>query len=330
MKFLVIGLGSMGKRRVRCLQALGYQNIIGFDPRKDRCQEAQQTYGISTRSTLETAPPDAYDAWVISTPPDRHNEYLSKAVDAGVPAFVEASAILKGLAEIKIRAAENDVLIAPSCTVRFHPLVKDIKQLVKGGTYGRVTNFSYHFGQYLPDWHPWEKVTDFYASKKATGACRELVPFELTWLTDIVGLPEQIIGLSGQTMDVGADIEDTYAIALKFPKSFGTLVVDIVSRYALRHLLLNLEYGQILWRWDKPYVKVYDARQNRWITYEQQVARAHRGYNENISEQMYIEEIETFIQAVDGKRPFPNTLDDDIKMLEILYQIIDSQKEKHL
>ena len=36
MKFLVIGLGSMGKRRVRCLQALHYTDIVGFDPREDR------------------------------------------------------------------------------------------------------------------------------------------------------------------------------------------------------------------------------------------------------------------------------------------------------
>ena len=48
-KFLVIGLGSMGKRRVRCLMALGVEseNIIGIDNREDRCVEAREKYGIS-------------------------------------------------------------------------------------------------------------------------------------------------------------------------------------------------------------------------------------------------------------------------------------------
>ena len=32
--FLVIGLGSMGKRRIRNLKSLGYNNIIGFDNNK--------------------------------------------------------------------------------------------------------------------------------------------------------------------------------------------------------------------------------------------------------------------------------------------------------
>ena len=42
MKYLVIGLGSMGKRRVRNLLALGIINVAGFDIRKDRRQETKK------------------------------------------------------------------------------------------------------------------------------------------------------------------------------------------------------------------------------------------------------------------------------------------------
>ena len=46
MKFLIIGLGSMGKRRVRNLQALGFADIAGFDTRDDRCAEVKVKYKI--------------------------------------------------------------------------------------------------------------------------------------------------------------------------------------------------------------------------------------------------------------------------------------------
>ena len=59
------------------------------------------------------------------------------------------------------------------------------------------------------DWHPWENVTDFYVSNQETNACREMVPFELTWIVDIFGYPEEIIGCYGKTMNVGADINMT-------------------------------------------------------------------------------------------------------------------------
>ena len=40
LKILVVGLGSMGKRRIRNLQHLNQNDVIGFDPRDDRCKES--------------------------------------------------------------------------------------------------------------------------------------------------------------------------------------------------------------------------------------------------------------------------------------------------
>ena len=44
MKFLIIGLGSMGKRRVRCLKSLGHENIVGFDVKESRRKETEKQY----------------------------------------------------------------------------------------------------------------------------------------------------------------------------------------------------------------------------------------------------------------------------------------------
>ena len=44
----IIGLGSMGKRRLRNLQALGENKLIGFDLREDRRKEAADNYNIKT------------------------------------------------------------------------------------------------------------------------------------------------------------------------------------------------------------------------------------------------------------------------------------------
>ena len=49
MKFLIIGLGSIGKRHIRNLISLKInpKNITGFDPRKDRVKEVK-AYGIQS------------------------------------------------------------------------------------------------------------------------------------------------------------------------------------------------------------------------------------------------------------------------------------------
>lgn len=319
MNFLQVGLGSMGKRRIRCLKTLGHQNVIGLEFREDRRKEAEDLYKIQTVALLGDVKWKKIDAMIISTPPDMHLDYMKVAVREGIPCFVEASAVLAGLSELNQEARKKKVLIAPSCTLRFSDPIKDIQKIVKSHMYGKFTNFTFHCGQYLPDWHPWEKVTDFYVSKKETGACREIVPFELTWLVDILGFPKKVVCLYGRTMDVGAPIDDTYVVGLKFSHGYGSMIVDVVSRYATRSLILNMERGQIVWRWDDRFLRVYEAERKRWITYGQKEVDAQPGYNKNIGEAMYVEELKTFIDHVSGVGRFPNTLAEDIKVLEILH-----------
>lgn len=320
MKYLVIGLGSMGKRRIRCLQALGYRDIYGYDLREDRLVEAETTYKIKAIRDLKEINLKEVDAFIVSTPPDCHNPYLKLAIDNGKPAFVEASVLSNHVSEI-IAYNNGKSFIAPSCTLRFHPVIKDIKSIVLSGKYGKITNFTYHSGQFLPDWHPWEKVQDFYVSKRETGGGREIVPFELTWLVDTIGWPVDVKGLFGSTLDVGAKVDDTYAFLLDYKTYFGSVIVDVAARYATRNFILNLERAQLLWNWEEGVLKLYEADSKRWITFHQPQGEAAAGYNKNIIEDMYIEEVDAFISGIKSPNRYPNNLDEDLKVLGILNSI---------
>ena len=80
MKFLIVGLGSMGKRRIRNLQHLEAGEIVGYDLRSDRCEEAEARYGVRTFTDFEGAMALDPDVLVISTPPDLHMQYARVAV----------------------------------------------------------------------------------------------------------------------------------------------------------------------------------------------------------------------------------------------------------
>jgi len=74
MKFLIIGLGSMGKRRIRCLKALNIpeENIYGFDIREDRREEARKKYRVQIKDVIDDTMWNNIDAVIISVPPDKH------------------------------------------------------------------------------------------------------------------------------------------------------------------------------------------------------------------------------------------------------------------
>ena len=332
MKFLVIGLGSMGKRRIRCLKALGVgaNDIAGFDPREDRRAETAAAHGVGVHDDFDAAlAGHAPDAFIISTPPDRHHAYMRRAAELGKPFFVEASVVADGLEEIAALCQGAGIVAAPSSTLFFHPGVRLIFAMVGDGRLGKISNVLYHSGQYLPDWHAYEPVSDYYVSNPPTGGAREIVPFEFTWIARLLGFPRRVCGLFGKTIDIpGAErIDDAYNGLFDYGDFMMSLAVDVVSRHATRRLLVNGDRGQLRWDWDENAVRVYDAASGAWRRFDYASGAAQPGYNANIGETMYIDELGAFVKAVQGGESFPNTLDDDHKVLKILHAVETSSRE---
>ena len=90
MVFLVIGLGSMGKRRIRLLEQ--YINnkkyshrdwkIIGVDDNEDRRKEAEKLYRIETYPESEEAfRKNNIHCAIISSPPLSHSSIIAKCLE---------------------------------------------------------------------------------------------------------------------------------------------------------------------------------------------------------------------------------------------------------
>lgn len=319
MKVAIIGLGSMGKRRIRCLHALGITDLVGFDVRADRRAEAERLYQIPTVTTLDGASLDGVRAAIISVPPDIHATYMHKCSRAGVHYFIEASVLDDSFDRLLEEASSRALVAAPSQTMRFHPAVRHITRMVQGGELGEICHFIYHFGQYLPDWHTYEHVRDFYVSNPITGAAREIVPFELTWLVRCFGWPTAVSARVAKTRRIeGAEeIDDTYALTLEFPHP-GILVVDVVSRAATRQLTIAGTDKHLRWDWNSQQIQVFDPLAGTWSTVNYDAGLAAPGYNANIGEMMYIDETRAFIDACRGGASFPATLSEDARVLRIL------------
>jgi predicted dehydrogenase len=179
-----------------------------------------------------------------------------------------------------IRSCRNkNTISAPSCTMRFHPSIKNIRDIVKGGSIGKPQAFTYHSGQYLPDWHPWESYKDFYVSRRETGAAREIVPFELVWLTWIFGDIEKVTCMKDKISDLEADIDDVYQVIMKFDSNvLGHIMVDVISRSADRSLKIFCEKGVIFWEWGKK-IRVYDATTKKWSEIAEKKGTTVKGYD---------------------------------------------------
>jgi len=329
MKILIVGLGSMGKRRIRCLKALGISDIYGFDLRKDRTEEVSKLYGVGVFNDFNEAfDKIGPDALIISVPPQYHIIYIKTAIEKGIHFFVEASVVDDGMKAAIDKINKMKIVAAPSATMMFHPAIKLINKIVKDGELGQISNILLHVGQYLPDWHAYEKVSDYYVSNPATGGGREIVPFELTWFTMVFGYPKRVSGNYRKTIEiVGAEkIEDTYNCLLDYGDHLSVVTVDVVSRFATRRLVINGSEKQLYWAWEENCIKIYDPKKGAWENRDYQMISAQQGYNSNIGENMYIEEIADFLSAIKGEKKYINTMEGDYDVLQLLYKVEEADK----
>jgi predicted dehydrogenase len=95
----------------------------------------------------------------------------------------------------------------------------------------------------------------------------------------------------------------------------------VVSRNATRRLLINGDKAQLNWSWDDAAIRIFDGETAQWTEVGYQMEEAAPGYNKNIGENMYIDEIRAFLDAVAGKSTFPNTLERDHRVLKLLYAL---------
>lgn len=320
---LVIGLGSMGKRRIRCLRQLGKYKIFGVDLRLDRREEVEKLFNIKTFDSIYNFPHESsLDFAIIALPPDQHIEALHWCTKFGINSFVEASVILEGLEDITSNV-DAIKLIKPSCTLLFHPAIQILKEILKNGKLGKISNIILHSGQYLPYWHKYESVADFYVSKRSTGGARELVPFELTWVTHLFGMPMRVGANYRKTINIdGAEkIDDTYNILLDFDDYLASITIDVVSKKPSRRILINGSKAQFQWDWENNFVEIMqnDKDKPKRIYYDQE--RTNQTYYQNISELMYLNELKTFIDSLNGHSYYPNTLIQDVAVLKLLQKI---------
>ena len=332
MKFIVIGLGSMGKRRVRNLMANGEKDIFGYDLRSDRCVEAREKYSICASDSLAPAMLERSDAIIISTPPDRHLEYMQMAVETGTHFFCESGVFNEGLEEIMKQASQKGIIAAPSQTLRFFDPYKYMKTCVDAGTIGKVLSFNLHYGHYLGDWHPWEDYRKFYVSQRLTGAGREMVAFEMCALHWILGDVETVTALKGKISDLECDIDDTFHIALKFKSGvLGNLHVDVVSKPPVSTFTLHGSDGSLFGDWIKNKVELYNSRDNQWQTYD--FSKRPGEEETGMAEYGYVEEISRFIQAVKGEQKYGYTYHDEIKAINVMLaveQSAETQRHVHI
>ena len=323
MNILVIGLGSMGRRRIRLLQQIDKEmRVLGVDTNQERRKQAADEFEIQTYPTIdEAACNENCFAAFIATSPLSHNNIIKNCLKRRMNVFTEINLDDEGYDENIAFAEKANRTLFLSSTFMYRKEIEYIRKRVNDVK--EIISYSYHVGQYLPDWHPWENYKDFFVGKKESNGCRELMAIEFPWIVDTFGEVVEISVFSGKASSLEIDCPDTYHILLKHTNgNMGSVQVDVVSRKAVRNLEVISEHLHIRWNGKPETLFEYDinTHETKKIYLYERINRLN-GYDENIIEDAYMSEILNFFSVIEGKETPKHTFAENKSIIELINRI---------
>lgn len=301
MKIVVIGLGSMGKRRIRILKALYPAcTIIGIDSSEERMEEAKRLYGISSFSSIDEAEQEEADCAFVCTSPLSHHMIILKCLSNNWNVFTEINLVADGYDDMMALAREQNKVLFLSSTPIYRAEMMKINEIVKQN--GKPFQYLYHVGQYLPDWHPWESYKNFFVGDKRTGGCREIFGIELPWMVRTFGKVEKVTVLSKKLTSLDIPYQDSYLVQMVHESGAqGVFAVDVTCRQAVRKLEIYNEDLYLEWNGRPETLKMKNLETGLMDAICEDRYQNEKGYSEFVNEYAYLNELQEFFQVLEGK-----------------------------
>ncbi len=321
MNIVVIGLGSMGRRRIRLMKGMKLElNIVGVDSNIERCENVKTDFNIECCASLETAEMIMkFDCAFICTSPLAHADLINLCLSHGYHVFTEINLVADKYKQNVELANERGLTLFLSSTPLYKSEIQFIDKRLKEN--GKSCIYQYHVGQYLPDWHPWDNLKDFFVSNKTTNGCRELLAIELPWVQKVFGRIKKVTVIKKHMLSLGLEFPDTYVMQLEHESgNIGSFLVDIVSRQAVRQLEVINENIYIKWNGTPDSLYEKDIGTGLLVQVQKDKYDHEQGYAEFINEYAYFKEIEEFFEVIKGKMSIYD-FEMDMETLKIIDEI---------
>ena len=325
MKILIVGLGSIGKRHLRNILAIENTKKLEIIIYSKQTKSYLSNHkNIKIFDTLDKCLLEKPDVGFITNETIHHIPIAIKLAKVGLDLFIEKplSNKISNVKTFSKIVKTKKLITLVGCNLRFHRCINEIKNLIDQKVIGDIISVKVECGTYLPDWHPNENYSKSYASRDDLGGGVVLTCIhELDYLFWFFGETQEVFSMTGKYSNLKITASDLSAIILKFKNNIIAEVhLDYFQKPEARSCKLIGTKGTITWDSLSNEVKIYDFKKSKWKS-----KLKIKKYDKN---EMYVKELEHFIQCVNKKKKTINDISQGEYVLKIALGIIKSSKLK--
>jgi predicted dehydrogenase len=318
---LVIGSGSVGRRHARNFHHLGCV-VSCMDLRRDRldqvASEVPIKYGFSNlEECMEKA--TVFTGVAVCSPPKFHVAQTMRALDVGLPVFLEKPVSPDALScrLLAQRLADGGKVLL-GYTYRWWKPIRRLKSLIEAGVIGPLRHARIVMSAHLADWHPWERYQDFFMSSRDLGGGALL---DESHFIDLMlwffGLPERLFARVEKISDLEITSDDLVDVSMSYPMGFrATIHLDLFGRPHEKSIVIVGESGTLQCLFAPDEVRIGKTPEPNWEIEPFQVER----------NDMFLEADREFLDlASDRGQGLTCTVADGLKVLEVIEACRQSQ-----
>ena len=298
-KYLIVSIGSIGRRHLRNLRTLrpkaqiGTLRLTAIGAGEGLPEGADIQFG-SIDEALAFAPAAA----IIASPASSHLAVALPLVRAGIPLLIEKplATTCMGVGELLDAAAGIPVMVAYN--LRFLPSLAETRRLVQSGSIGQILGVRAEVGQYLPDWRSAARYQESVSARQVLGGGALLeLSHEIDYVCWILGAPSRVAASGGRYSALEIDVEDMVSLTLEYdqPRILANIHLDFLQRAASRSCKFIGSEGTLVWDGMAETIALYRADTREWTRTE---LRAVPDKNA-----MYLDELSHFLGAVEHRTP---------------------------
>ncbi len=325
MRFLIVGFGSIGRRHFRNLLALGQKDIVFLRSQKSTLNTGELD-GYRVEYDIENALSHKPDAVIIANPTALHLDVAIPAAKAGCHLFFEKpiAKSLEKIPQLKEALEIGGGIAVTGFQFRFHSGIQKIKNLLIEHAVGEVISARAHWGEYLPDWHPWEDYRKSYSAKKTLGGGVVLtLCHPLDYMNFFFGGVSSVCGFTRMVPSLEIETEAAAEIGIQYIS--GPIVsvhVNYIQRPSSHRLEIIGDQGTIRWDNNDGIVHLYQVKKGDWQTFYQP-----EDFERN---DLFLSEMRNFLGVIEGKETPVCSLEDGIRAQELVTAVYQSNKEKRI
>jgi predicted dehydrogenase len=320
-KILIVGVGSIGLRHLRCFQGTGRAELSFCEVNQGlRAKVAEEQKIDRHYSDLDSALADRHDAAVICTPANLHIPMAIRLAEAGVHLLLEKplSTSLDGIDKLRAIIQCRNLVSSVAYVLRNHPILRAMRDAVVSGRFGRPVEIISVSGQHFPTYRP--AYREIYYKDHATGggAIQDALTHVLNASEWLVGPINRLAVDAAHQVLEGVTVEDTVHVITRHGGVLGSFSLNQYQAPFEMMITVVCEGGTAR----------YEGHLNRWRwTLGPEDPWHDEQFDPIPRDQLFINQANAFLDQLEGKAEPPCTLEEGLQTLKVNLAALASLKE---